>query len=101
MSRVDSKLEKQLDLLAERVNTTIYNQRKYMLGRILTIIEAVTNDPEQRKAIKDVIQDLYHQGSYWNDISWHFDELKKANGIKPKEDTALLSISELNIYEEV
>lgn len=101
MSRVDSKLEKQLDLLAERVNTTIYNQRKYMLGRILTIIEAVTNDPEQRKAIKDVIQDLYHQGSYWNDISWHFNQLRTANGIKPKKDSVLTAVPELNIYEEV
>ena len=101
MSNVDSKLEKQLDLLADRVNQNIYDQRKYMLGRILTIIEAVTNDPEQRKAIKDVIQDLYHQGSYWTPIKWYFDELKRANGMKPQKDVEPLSVPELNIFEEV
>ena len=96
------KLEKQLQLLAEKINMDIYDQRKYLLGRILTIVEAVTNDPEQRKAIKDVVQDLFHQGSYWNNIRWHFNELRKANGIEKLEDYGPIEpTQELNIYEEV
>lgn len=103
MSQVKSSniLEKQLDLLSEKVNQDIYEQRKYLLGRILTVVDAVASDPEQRKAIKDVIQDLFHQGSYWNNIKWHFNEIKKANDIKPKEDSPIAVEPMANIYEQV
>lgn len=105
MSEVTSKedkLEKQLQLLAENVNSSVYNQRKYLLGRVLTIVDAVASDPEQRKAIKDVVQDLFYQDSYWNDIKWHFNQIRKANGIKEMPSDKIVPTQEpLNIYKEV
>ena len=39
--------------------------RKIFLGQVLTIVDAAITDSEQRKAIKDLIQDKF----YANDIS--------------------------------
>ena len=98
----DDKLEKQIGLLSEKTNDIIYNQRKYLLGRVLTIVDAVTSDSEQRKAIKDVVQDLFYQGSYWNDISYQFNQFRKANGLKVVGDALPQpAVDELNIYKEV
>lgn len=101
----DNSLQKQVQLLAENVNTSIYNQRKYLLGRVLTIVDAVADDSEQRKAIKDLVHDLFHQGSYWNDIKWHFNQFGDANGYKKilGDDTVLeLEGSEpKNIYKDI
>lgn len=103
MSKVESNdLQRQIVLLSENVNTDVFNQRKYLLGRVLTVIEAVTNDPEQRKAIKDVVQDLFYQGSYWNNLRWHFSQILKANGFAPLPDNKLVPTEEpVNIYEKV
>lgn len=49
---------------------TFYSDKKYTLGRILTIIDASIPDPEQRKGIKDLIQ-----GAYWANAT--NDELKE------------------------
>lgn len=104
MSKEESNLPKrQLQLLAENVNTQIYNQRKYLLGRVLTIVDAVASDPEQRKACKDLVHDLFHQGSYWNEIKWQFNELSKAQGLGVLlEDSVIDPDHEpLNIYKEL
>lgn len=103
MSKEESNLPKrQLQLLAENVNTQIYNQRKYLLGRVLTIVDAVASDPEQRKAIKDVVQDLFYQGSYWNDIRWHFNQISEAMGYgELLPENTLTEPQELNIYKEL
>src|SRR5689334_19139097 len=39
----------------------IESQIKFLLGDILTIIDAVTVDPEQRKAQKDLIKISFHK----------------------------------------
>lgn len=39
----------------------INDQERYLLGRVLTIIDAAIADPEQRKAIKDLVN-----GEWWN-----------------------------------
>lgn len=96
-----NQLEKQLSLLAENVNTGIYNQRKYLLGRVLTIVDAVSSDPEQRKAIKDLCNDLFYQGSYWNEIKWHFQQLAKAHDFDILLDNPLTVQDPKNIYAEL
>ena len=38
-----------------------YRDKKYFLGRALTIIDASIADSEQRKGIKDLIHNAYHE----------------------------------------
>jgi hypothetical protein len=40
------------------------DDRKYFLGRVLTIIDASIADPEQRKGIKDLIQEVFYGNNY-------------------------------------
>ena len=42
------------------------NDRKYHLGRILTVIDACIPDTEQRKAIKDLIEEAFWSKSYYS-----------------------------------
>ena len=48
----------------------ISDNKKYRLGRILTIIDACISDSEQRKGIKDLIEN-----AYWE--RWETDEIKE------------------------
>ena len=54
--------------------------KKYFLGRVLTIIDASIADPKQRKGIKDLIQEAHwgEHRSYRQDemrrILWRFKE---------------------------
>lgn len=41
--------------------------RSYLLGKVLTIIDASISDPEQRKALKDVIQHAFYEGDRLDD----------------------------------
>lgn len=40
-----------------------YRIDKYKLGRVLTVIDGTIADPEQRKAVKDLIHSLWYEGS--------------------------------------
>lgn len=85
------KLKSQLRLLSERVNNEIYEQRKHLVGSVLTIVEAVISDPEQRKATKDLINNAVYGPSYWNNIRYQFERLAKASGFELFDDVATLS----------
>ena len=41
-----------------------YEDRKYFLGRVLTIVDASISDKEQRKGIKDLIHDAFYGKNY-------------------------------------
>lgn len=105
MSQVqDNSLKRQTELLAENVNTDIYNQRKRLLGRVLTVLDATTTDPAQRKAVKDLIDEIFYSTSYWNDIRWHFQQFAKANGYTILSETETIiepAGKAINIYEQV
>jgi len=47
-------------------------------GRMLTIIEAVVVDPEQRKAAKDLVRDSFTQKLNWIFESAHFVEVEES-----------------------
>lgn len=49
------------DLIEEQV----YSREQYLLGRVLTIIDASISDPEQRKGLKDLVKEVRA------DKSWH------------------------------
>ena len=77
---------KQVRLLAEKVNNDIYSQRKDLIGKILTIVDATTADTVQRKALKDMVTDAFYSGSYWNNSAVFFEAYMRANNLGPLHD---------------
>ena len=49
----------------ERCHGELYGQHSYLLGRILTVVDAAIADPQQRKAIKDLMKGEFNES--WND----------------------------------
>lgn len=74
--------------LKDKILEAIYQNDNSRIGRILTVIDGCIADPEQRKAIKDLVK-----GSYWdeqfpgtrfyelNDILSEFDKVSGLNQI--------------------
>lgn len=60
MSNTNEVTVKSLRTVLQRFNEDlgqyINGEERYKLGRVLTIIDAAISDPEQRKAIKDLVQ---------------------------------------------
>lgn len=96
-------LRGQLRKLSQNINDEIYAQRKYMFGKIQTIIEASTPDLEQRKSIKDLISDAIFGPSYWNNISFQLEQLSEANGFKLWEQSIGITqaVELVNQYEDI
>lgn len=62
MSSVEIKvvpLRKMLQRFNESLGEHINEDQRYKLGRVLTIIDATIADQEQRKAIKDLVQNAW------------------------------------------
>jgi len=53
--------------IMDYIGNGIYEHKNYILGKVLTIIDASIPDQEQRKAIKDLIREVFYNGSYLND----------------------------------
>ena len=77
-----SKDVESFELLSSRINREIHLQRSYKLGRVLTVVDASFSDPEQRKAVKDLVNDIFYSGSYWNAIQEFLDEYAMGAGIE-------------------
>jgi hypothetical protein len=56
------RLRKLLQRFNEDLGKYINDDRRYKLGRVLTIVDASIADPNQRKAIKDLVQ-----GQWWSE----------------------------------
>jgi hypothetical protein len=83
MSQVDGDvLQKRTEKLADHINQQIYDQRKSLLGRVLTIVESALPDPEQRKATKDLVHTVFYSESYWEGPRIQFEMFAEANGFK-------------------
>lgn len=57
-----------IGLLYYAVNDKSDKDRRYLQGRVFTLIDAVISDQEQKKAFKDVLRDIF-----WDDktqIEW-------------------------------
>ena len=57
----ESKLRPMLQKFNEDLGVYINDDQRFRLGKVLTIIDAAISDPEQRKAIKDLVQN-----DWWN-----------------------------------
>lgn len=78
----DSKiLAARLRALSHRVNDIVYDYRSNVFGKIATIIEASTQDKEQRKSLKDLLSDAIFGPSYMNNIYDEFKELADSYNI--------------------
>lgn len=78
----EEKFRKQVQVLAEKINEDVFNQRKHTIGKILTIVDASFSDPEQRKAVKDMVNDAFYGPSYWNSISDWITGFARSNGVE-------------------
>lgn len=58
------KLQKMLQSFNGDLDVYINDDQRFKLGRVLTIIDAAIGDPEQRKAIKDLVNnEWWSQGN--------------------------------------
>lgn len=57
-------LRKGLQRFNEDLGQLMNSDARYKLGRVLTVIDAAISDPEQRKAIKDLIQNQWWDNGY-------------------------------------
>ena len=62
MSKEKEPLLSPLFRLRNYILDFLEKDKKYFLGRVLTIIDASIPDKEQRKGIKDLIEDAYYSG---------------------------------------
>lgn len=59
----ESNLRTLLQKFNEDLGTYINAEERFKLGRVLTIVDASIADPEQRKAIKDLINNEWWNGN--------------------------------------
>lgn len=57
------KLQPMLQVFNEDLGVFINNDQRHKLGRVLTVIDASVSDPEQRKAVKDLINSEWWGGN--------------------------------------
>jgi hypothetical protein len=63
MSQITKEnLQTALQAFNEDLGVFINNDQRHKLGRVLTIIDASIGDPEQRKAIKDLVNNEWWSG---------------------------------------
>lgn len=103
--KVEPKLRRQLQKLANKMNDLNYQERRDLFGRIATIVEASISDPEQRKSIKDLVSNVvYSDGYAKTQISWEFEQFAKAQGFELWDNTIALenarTIEPMNPYTE-
>lgn len=49
-----------------QLDNTLGDRRKYFLGRVLTVIDAITENENRKKAIKDLIHEVFE---YYKDYN--------------------------------
>lgn len=53
-------LREKLRKLANVVGEEIDRNRKYLVGKVLTVVDATTSDAQQRKATKDLVEGAFY-----------------------------------------
>lgn len=99
-------MRKALRLLDERIKESDYKNRKNTVGRILTITDAMVSDPEQRKALKDLILNAFWNAPYptESDITWELKIFALAYNFKlypSAEYVEDVSAEPVNVYKDL
>ena len=85
----NSKLVK----FSDELQNLIYTDRKYLLGKILTCVESSMQDAEQRKAMKNIITEIY-----WKDFNRFHSIHCKVAGFLAKNTELIKTDEELNKF---
>ncbi len=76
MSMSETKQSHVLSLM-DKFRDIRNNLQKLWLGRVLTIVDASIQDPEQRKAVKDLVKNAFYESEGWTqDMEWHLLKYK-------------------------
>lgn len=78
------RLRPMLQMYNENLGQYINDNERYKLGRILTIIDASFTDPEQRKAVKDLVNN-----EWWGNTS----QLRPSNSPMANPHTELRGLT--------
>ena len=83
-------LRKALQVLNEDTGSAQNEKSRHLLGKVLTIIDASMPDPEQRKAVKDLINNEWWGGDRLSTFDVHADirNICKTFGFELYSDTA-------------
>jgi hypothetical protein len=87
---------KPLQKLLSVMSDEFYNQKKNMIGKVLTIIDAVAKDEEQRKALKDLASQMLwseeiNAGEIFNQFGQKYDGklIEKLDYLNEKSDSLM------------
>lgn len=87
--------------LESRLNDAIWKNKERLMGQVLTIIDAAFSDPEQRKAVKDLVKQHFY-GAELAPISAELTDVAEACGFTLYEEAAtptdVIPASEFNPY---
>lgn len=81
----EKKLRKQLQLLVRRLNERENERRDNLVGKVLTITDAAIAGSEQRKAVKDLVQQAFWGNSSPGEkspVEYTLQEFARAYGIE-------------------
>ncbi len=54
-----------MENLRSKIFDLMGSKESYLLGKVLTIIDASISDPEQRKGIKDLVKDAFYSKEFY------------------------------------
>lgn len=75
-----------------------YSKKQNLLGKVLTITDSIANSPEQRKSLKDLVQEAFYGNQViggYDALTNEFDLLCEATGLgeslweKPEQQPAI------------
>lgn len=67
-----------IESTSDEMLISIGDLKNYLLGKILTIVDATYADTQQRKAVKDLVRSAIHSREYYSDQVVHL--LHQFNG---------------------
>ena len=88
ISLAEEQLRKVLQKFNQDLGEYINDEERFKLGRVLTIVDAAIADPEQRKAIKDLVNN-----EWWN------NNIRSTNSYMTNPHSDLRAICELFGFE--
>lgn len=93
-------LEKQIDKLQSSIISCIGDRNRQQTGRVLTVIDGVVADPEQRKAVKDLVYTAQRDDYYFDELRDVINQFRKANGIEEVDSAIYAGPERENIFKK-
>ncbi len=106
MTSETTRLQKQLQELCRRVNMSLGDEKNTLLGKVKTIVDGAIADPQQRKAMKDLVDTAFWGDTYpgmKGSVYYEIEQFAKSHGIEvlfPQDQDAYPQEAE-NAYSKV